>query len=81
MDVSNNIWGAPQSQQPSLTAANNWLSRLQAGLSRITSAWGTLRQKRRDEALLRTLSDRELWDLGLSRGDIPRVVDGTHRRD
>jgi uncharacterized protein YjiS (DUF1127 family) len=81
MDVSNNIWGVAQSQQQSLPAANTWLSRLQAGLSRMTSAWGTFRQKRSDAALLRTLSDRELWDLGLGRGDIPRVVNGTYRRD
>jgi len=81
MAVSNNIWRIPQSQQQSLPAANTWLSRLQAGLSRITCAWETRRQQRRDAALLRTLSDRELWDLGLGRGDIPRVVNGTYRRD
>ncbi len=81
MALSNNIWRISQSQQQSLPAANTWLSSLQAGLSRITSAWGIRRQQRRDGALLRTLSDRELWDLGLSRGDISRVVNGTYRRD
>jgi uncharacterized protein YjiS (DUF1127 family) len=81
MAVSNNIWGIPQSRRQDLPVANTWLSRVQAGLSRITSAWGTRRQQRRDAALLRSLSDRELWDLGLGRGDISRVVNGTYRRD
>ena len=81
MAVSNNIGRIPQSRQQSLPAANTWLSRLQAGLFRTTTAWVTRRQQRHDAALLRTLSDRELWDLGLGRGDIPRVVNGTYRRD
>jgi uncharacterized protein YjiS (DUF1127 family) len=81
MAVSNNIWRLPQSQQQSLPAANTWLSRLQSGLTRIATAWVTRRQRGRDAALLRALSDRELWDLGLGRGDISRVVNGTYRRD
>jgi uncharacterized protein YjiS (DUF1127 family) len=81
MAVSNNIWRIPQSQQHSLPAANSWLSRLQAGISRITTAWVTRRQQGRDAALLRALSDRELWDLGLGRSDISRVANGTYRRD
>lgn len=81
MAVSNNIWRIPQSQRQNLVAANTWRSRLQAGLSRIATAWVTRRQQRRDAALLRAFSDRELWDLGLGRSDISRVVNGTYRRD
>jgi uncharacterized protein YjiS (DUF1127 family) len=81
MAASNNIWRILQSQQQSLPAANTWLSSLHAILYRITSAWGTRRQQRRDAALLRTLSDRALRDIGLGRGDISRVVNGTYRRD
>jgi uncharacterized protein YjiS (DUF1127 family) len=45
-------------------------------------AWINLhRQRARDLEMLLTFGDRELWDLGLNRADIPRVVAGTYRRD
>ena len=45
-------------------------------------AWINLRRQRaRDRDILLGFSDRELWDLGLSRSDIPGVVLGTYRPD
>jgi uncharacterized protein YjiS (DUF1127 family) len=81
MSLSNNTWRLPSSQQQILPASSNWLSRLQAGLFRIRTAWMSRRQRERDARLLRSLSDRELWDLGLGRSDISRVAKGTYRRD
>jgi uncharacterized protein YjiS (DUF1127 family) len=81
MAVSNNIWGVPHRGTPSLTSKNTWLSRLHAGVSRIISGWETRRRNRRDAALLESLSDRQLWDLGFARGDISYVAKGTYRRD
>ncbi len=39
------------------------------------------RQRARDQDILLGFSDRELWDLGLSRSDIPGVVMGTYHPD
>lgn len=38
-------------------------------------AW---REQLREADLLRSMSDRELADLGLSRGDVERVISGTY---
>jgi uncharacterized protein YjiS (DUF1127 family) len=43
--------------------------------------WIARRRSRREAAALHAFSDRELWDLGLSRSDIPGIMDGTYRRD
>jgi uncharacterized protein YjiS (DUF1127 family) len=53
---------------------------LQTGLARF-AAWRAAR--RQQSRLLRELSestDRQLWDMGLSRADIPAVVRGAYRR-
>lgn len=38
-------------------------------------AW---REQLREADLLRSMSDRELADLGLTRGDVERVISGTY---
>jgi uncharacterized protein YjiS (DUF1127 family) len=57
------------------------LSRLQKQISHIQTFWTVHRRREREAQALRALSDRDLWDLGLSRSDLPRVLDGTYRRD
>ena len=56
--------------------AERWAERRQRFL-----AW---REKRRERARiareLLSYTDRELFDLGISRGDIPAILDGTFRR-
>jgi uncharacterized protein YjiS (DUF1127 family) len=56
--------------------AERWAERRQRFL-----AW---REKRRERARvareLLSYSDRELFDLGISRADIPAVINGTYRR-
>jgi uncharacterized protein YjiS (DUF1127 family) len=62
-----------------VATANFW-SLAQAGLARF-AAWRVSR--RQQSRLLRELSestDRQLWDMGLSRADIPAVVSGAYRR-
>jgi uncharacterized protein YjiS (DUF1127 family) len=54
--------------------------RLREGLHGI-AGWIARRRSRREAAALLAFSDRELWDLGLSRSDIPGIMDGTYRRD
>jgi uncharacterized protein YjiS (DUF1127 family) len=53
------------------------LNRLRAGYL----AWRAEQRKRaRIARELATYTDRELFDLGISRGDIPAIVRGTYRR-
>ena len=45
-----------------------------SGLQRLLAGFAGWMQRRRAEAELRALTDRELADIGLSRGDIPYVL-------
>lgn len=40
-------------------------------MAKLFTTWNKRRQARRE---LNMLSDRELWDIGLNRGDIERIV-------
>jgi uncharacterized protein YjiS (DUF1127 family) len=81
MNLSENGWLVFHGQQHSSQAAGIWLSRLQAGFSRIAHAWEARRERARSVRALSSLSDRVLRDLGLNRFDIPRIAKGTYRRD
>jgi uncharacterized protein YjiS (DUF1127 family) len=47
----------------------------------MATIWLARRRHAREAEVLHAFSDRELWDLGLSRSDIPGIIDGTYRRD
>jgi uncharacterized protein YjiS (DUF1127 family) len=47
----------------------------------MTAFWAARRHGARQAEVLHAFSDRELWDLGLSRSDIPGIIKGTYRRD
>jgi len=68
-------------RQDRIEAASGELWRsVQNGLARF-AAWRA--DRRQQSRLLRELSestDRQLWDMGLSRADIPAVVRGAYRR-
>jgi uncharacterized protein YjiS (DUF1127 family) len=81
MNLSENVWLGFHGQQQGSQAASIWLSRLQAGFDRIGHAWEARRDRARNASKLSALSDRVLWDMGLSRSDIPRIAKGTYRRD
>jgi uncharacterized protein YjiS (DUF1127 family) len=70
---------AQRHNQIEVTTADFWTS-VQAGMARL-AAWRASR--RQQSRLLRELSestDRQLWDMGLSRADIPAIVGGAYRR-
>jgi len=46
------------------------------GLKRLVAAFSNWLERRRTEAELHALTDRELADIGLTRGDIPYVLSG-----
>jgi uncharacterized protein YjiS (DUF1127 family) len=58
-----------------------WLSWLQARLDRFGAPWVDRRKRAREIRDLYRFSDRELWDVGLSRSDLPAIADGTYRRE
>ncbi len=59
-----------------------WLGRqLWSGLRRVATSFGEAQAARRASQELSRLSDRELADLGLSRGDIRIFVAGMFRRE
>lgn len=68
-------------RQPAIHAASAWLSRTRAEFQHMATIWLARRRHAREAEVLHAFSDRELWDLGLSRSDIPGIIDGTYRRD
>jgi uncharacterized protein YjiS (DUF1127 family) len=58
-----------------------WLPRIRAGLSQIPALWAARRKRAREFQSLSDFSDRELWDIGISRSDVSGVINGTYRRD
>ena len=60
--------------------ANN-VSRWPLRLSRLGAYWKGRRERARQIQELFGSSDRELWDMGLSRSDLREIVNGTYRRE
>jgi uncharacterized protein YjiS (DUF1127 family) len=81
VNLSEDSWLVSSNQQQVSRALNVWLSRLHAGLDRISAFWAARRERAQQSEVLFRFSDRELWDLGLSRSDIPGILNGSYRRD
>jgi uncharacterized protein YjiS (DUF1127 family) len=81
VNLSEDAWLISSSQKQAVTPTSAFLSRLQAGFYRVAALWAMRRQRTREAEVLYTFSDRELWDVGLSRSDIPGIIQGTYRRD
>jgi uncharacterized protein YjiS (DUF1127 family) len=58
-----------------------WLARQRARFARLGARWAARRKVARDLRQLDLCTDRELWDMGLSRSDFPAIIRGTYRRD
>jgi uncharacterized protein YjiS (DUF1127 family) len=70
-----------QGQQQIARGTNVWLSWLHARLERVGTEWTAHRKRTRELRDLYRFSDRELWDVGLSRADLPAIANGTYRRE
>jgi uncharacterized protein YjiS (DUF1127 family) len=57
--------------------AGMWLARL---FHRLSASWAQHRATERQMQELYRSSDRELWDMGLSRSDLPDIAKGTYRK-
>ena len=58
-----------------------WLGSLAGHLHGLYSSWLQRRRDHRDARALDEMTDRELQDMGLDRGSIPAVMNGTYWRD
>jgi uncharacterized protein YjiS (DUF1127 family) len=56
-------------------------TQLRTRFSRLATAWADHRKLARDRQILNDFNDRQLWDIGISRSDIPAVLSGTFHRD
>lgn len=81
MNFTKDAWLVPPNQQQAYRAVSATLLLLQMTYERFARAWAVRRQRANDAATLNEFSDRDLWDLGLSRSDIPGIVRGTYQRD
>jgi uncharacterized protein YjiS (DUF1127 family) len=65
---------------PSLLACleglRTWHHRLAAACARGVVLWHAWRRQEQDARILRDMSERELRDLGLGRGDLPGIARG-----
>jgi len=80
MNPTKDAWLFSPGRQLSSSSAGAWPSRLRAGCDHLRTLWVARRQRAQARATLQSFSDRELWDLGLSRSDIPAIIKGTYRR-
>jgi uncharacterized protein YjiS (DUF1127 family) len=81
VNLSEDTWLVSTNQRQGIRTVSAWLSRARAGLGRVAAYLAARRRRLQDAEVLHTFSDRDLWDLGLSRSDIPSIISGTYRRD
>jgi uncharacterized protein YjiS (DUF1127 family) len=77
MNLSNDTYLIGAVRQPT-RPIGSWLSTQYQDLR---ASWGRRRALARQMRELYQSSDRELWDMGLSRSDLPQIAKGTHRRE
>jgi uncharacterized protein YjiS (DUF1127 family) len=81
MNLSNDTYSISNGQTKIAGDLGTWMSQALARLQHL-GTWWTARTKRNHEMReLARFSDRELWDIGLSRSDILSIENGTYRRD
>jgi uncharacterized protein YjiS (DUF1127 family) len=61
--------------------AGAWLSPILARLHSASAYWAEKRTRARELRELHRFSDRELWDIGLSRSDLLAIEKGSFSRD
>jgi uncharacterized protein YjiS (DUF1127 family) len=81
MNLSEQSRAISESQQQVAREAILWLSWLRARLDSLGAAWADRRKRAREIRELYRFNERELWDLGLRRSDLPAIANGTYRRE
>ena len=81
MNLSDNTWPSASGQGRTIDPSHGLTARFQAWIGHAAASWKARRQRAHEAAALYASSDRELWDMGFSRSDIPSVLDGTFRQE
>ena len=80
MNLSKDTYLLAGDQQKIAQDVGTWLSSTYARMRSVGVYMAASRARAREMRELCRFSDRELWDVGLSRSDIPAVQQGTYRR-
>ncbi len=76
MNLSSNTYLFDATRQTA-RPAGTWISGL---FQRLRASWAQRRAVERQMQELYRSSDRELWDMGLSRSDLREIAKGTYRK-
>jgi len=76
MNLSSNTYLLDATRQTA-RPAGVWLTGM---FHRLRASWVQRRAVERQMQELYRSSDRELWDMGLSRSDLPEIAKGTYRQ-
>jgi uncharacterized protein YjiS (DUF1127 family) len=76
MNPSNNTYLVADTRQASRPIGIWWSMQYH----RLRASWAERRARARQMQELYRSTDRELWDMGLSRSDLPEIAKGTYRR-
>ncbi len=77
MSILNNTFAFSGSHN----ATGSWLSQVMTRLHQWPEIWTQRQARAREMRELNRCSDRELWDMGLSRSDLLSIEAGVYRRD
>jgi uncharacterized protein YjiS (DUF1127 family) len=81
MSLSDDTYLLSGQQQKIGPEFGKWISTFAARLRHIGTAWSESRKRDQEMRDLHRFSDRELWDVGLSRSDVWSIERGTYRKD
>jgi uncharacterized protein YjiS (DUF1127 family) len=81
MNLSKDTYLISGDQQKLAWDVSAWLSSIRGRLHRAGVYWAERRTRAREMRELHRFSDRELWDIGLSRSDLLGIEQGIYRRD
>ena len=81
MNLSENTWSTASGQGRTADPSHTVATRFHAWIGHAAEAWKVRRQRAHEAAALYASTDRELWDMGFSRSDIPSILDGTYRQE
>jgi uncharacterized protein YjiS (DUF1127 family) len=81
MSLSEQSQALSEGRQQVAREALLWLAWLRRRLDHFAAAWAVRRKRAREMRDLYRFSDRELWDVGLSRADLPAIARGRYRRE
>lgn len=81
MNLSDDAYLLSGNRQKITPDIGTLLTATRTGLHRLTAAWIKRRTRARELRELYRFTDRDLWDVGLSRSDVWSIERGTYSRD